>query len=165
MGRVHGHLLVSGFVLGMTTKTKEEKPDFHMMALAKSECAKNAGELTVVRLGYVTQLLEEVYATHHQELQKAYERGVEDQLDRESQNMDAVIAGMLQKAREEAYKAGQSDLIYCLGNSFSKGKHHIDEFLLEANYQAKRLQDQSELDQAPEKLPKAPESELDQPTV
>lgn len=53
----------------------------------------------------------------------------------------------LQKAREEAYKAGQSDLIYCLGNSFSKGKHHIDEFLLEANYQAKRLQDQSELDQ------------------
>lgn len=40
----------------------------------------------------------------HQELQKAYERGVQDELNRESQNMDAVIAGMLQKAREEERK-------------------------------------------------------------
>ena len=58
----------------MTThNTREGKPDFHMIALTKSECAKDAGELTVVRLGYVTQLLEEVYATLHQELQKARE--------------------------------------------------------------------------------------------
>lgn len=32
----------------------------HMRALAKSECAKDAGELTVVRLGFVVSLMEEV---------------------------------------------------------------------------------------------------------
>lgn len=33
--------------------------ELHMKALAKAECAKNAGELTVVRLGYVVSLMEE----------------------------------------------------------------------------------------------------------
>jgi hypothetical protein len=33
-----------------------------MKGLKKSECAKAAGELTVVRLGYVTQLQEQAYA-------------------------------------------------------------------------------------------------------
>jgi hypothetical protein len=60
--------------------SREGKPDFHMMALAKSECAKDAGEMTVVRLGYVTQLLEALYETHHQELQKARKDEVERML-------------------------------------------------------------------------------------
>ncbi len=37
-----------------------EDTELHMKALAKSECAKDAGELTVVRLGYVVSLMKEV---------------------------------------------------------------------------------------------------------
>ncbi len=38
--------------------------------------------------------------TLHHQLQKRYERGVQDELNRESKNMDVVIAGMLHKARQ-----------------------------------------------------------------
>ncbi len=44
----------------MTTPRIEEK-DFHMMALAKSGSAKEYGELTVVQLGYVTELMKEAH--------------------------------------------------------------------------------------------------------
>lgn len=47
--------------------TLEQRPDFHMMALAKSGSAKEYGELTVVLLGYVTKLLEETYSTAKRE--------------------------------------------------------------------------------------------------
>jgi hypothetical protein len=49
----------------------DEKPDFHMKGLQRSECAKEAGELTVVRLGYVTTLQEEAYTA-------GYQKAVED---------------------------------------------------------------------------------------
>lgn len=48
-----------------------EKPDFHMLGLAKSECAKDAGELTVVRLGYVTTLQEQAYEAGYRAAQSA----------------------------------------------------------------------------------------------
>jgi hypothetical protein len=46
----------------------EKLPDFHMLGLAKSMSAKDAGELTVVLLGHVTQLLKD---THNNAIQMA----------------------------------------------------------------------------------------------
>lgn len=44
----------------MNTPETEWENELHMKALTKAECAKDAGQLTVVRLGHVVSLMKEV---------------------------------------------------------------------------------------------------------
>ncbi len=44
----------------ISMNTPDTELQLHMKALAKAECAKDAGEFTVVRLGYVISLMKEV---------------------------------------------------------------------------------------------------------
>ena len=51
----------------MKEELERKEPDFHMKGLAKSVCAKDAGEMTVVLLGYVTDLQKEAYEAGRKE--------------------------------------------------------------------------------------------------
>jgi hypothetical protein len=52
----------------MNPELERKVPDFHMKGLAKSVCAKDAGEMTVVLLGYVTDLQKEAYELGRKEV-------------------------------------------------------------------------------------------------